>query len=212
MMYMLMNDASPHAAVEIPTGTDYNLRTDVVTTKALQPGHATGGSWTTAFIRSGTTLTATATSADPLDIGAWTDGVDFILVHNAGTISGKGGAGGAAGSTGAGSAGSVGGDAILTTVAITIDNPGTVGSGSGGGGGDGTICSDSGKGCECTDRNSGGTGTDGLGAAGSAGSGNDSTNGCSDHAGGAGGVAGNYINGSAKTTWVATGTRSGNTT
>jgi hypothetical protein len=93
----------------------------------------------TLTVNSGVYLGSTSTSTPALTIsGTFPSGSVLTLVNN-GHISGAGGAGGPGASSGTrgGVSGSPGGDAIHTTIPVTIQNIGYIWGGGGGGGGGG---------------------------------------------------------------------------
>jgi len=96
---------------------------------------------TVRFVVSDGIIIGSASTASPaITTGDWSGTGVLLRLDNYGRIQGKGGSGGAGASFGNGSAGSAGGDALLITYAITIDNEdGEIwGGGGGGGGGGGT--------------------------------------------------------------------------
>ena len=138
----------PYSITVSANAVDYNLYDN-----RNIPIYAPGGSDIDVTIEAGVVLTASTTASAGLLIPSQFAPGDTIVVHNLGTIYGKGGNGGAGGSTsapgrypiggwtgGAATSGSAGGAAILAQRPVTIDNQGTlIGGGGGGGGGGGSI-------------------------------------------------------------------------
>jgi hypothetical protein len=111
---------------------DFNLRTAYDNAGNPTPTASTN---LTCFVRNGVTISASDTATPAFDIGTWPVGATIILNVN-GTIVGAGGAGGNA----VDGVGSNGGNALVTTTAISIDfadqgsgADGLIASGGGGG-------------------------------------------------------------------------------
>jgi hypothetical protein len=142
----------------------------------------------------GATVGSTSTSTKAMVTGSWPAGVALFL-DNLGRIEGKGAGGGKGGSLANGSPGGVGGDALLATFAISVDNTGgEIWSGGGGGGGGGAADAVGGNpggggggGGAGTNPGTGGAG--GLGDAGPTSHGDAGSNGTAS-TGGAGGAGG----------------------
>jgi len=115
----------------VASGTDVNLRT-----QAIAAGWPGSGA-VQATVPAANTLQASTTGTYALTVnGAWPGGITLL---NQGLIVGRGGNGGNGGGSPAGApkAGFAAGTAILVSVPVTINNPGTIGGGGGGGGGGG---------------------------------------------------------------------------
>jgi hypothetical protein len=104
--------------------TDANLRTLAVAAGWDQSKEVIATINSGVFVSG--TVQANSTAALTID-GSWPGGVTLV---NNGSIVGRGGNGG-----NAGAAGSAGGRALLVSVAVTIENNGTIAGGGGGGGG-----------------------------------------------------------------------------
>ena len=157
--------------------TDYDLRAAFDSQEGITP---TGTTTVNCYVRNGVTISATDTATPAFDVGTWPSDATINLFVN-GTIKGAGGAGGNT----TNGAGSDGGDALVTTVPISIDfadqgsgadgiiasggGGGEGGTDGGGGGGAGDIVGAGGTG---TNAGSSGTATTG-GAGGSSGSGSE---------------------------------------
>lgn len=130
---------------------DYNLRT------AYDVSNPTPDASTVvnAYVRNGVTISASDTATPAFDVGTWPSGAT-ITIHVNGTIVGAGGAGG---NTTDGN-GNDGGDALVTTVPISIDFADQ------GSGADGLIASGGGGGQAGTDGGGGGGAGDIVGAGG----------------------------------------------
>jgi hypothetical protein len=201
---------------------DANLRT-----LALNAGW-NGTSAVQATINSGVfisgTVQANSTAALTID-GSFPNGVTLI---NNGTIVGRGGDGGNAGAAPA--AGTAGGRALLASVAVSINNAGSIlGGGGGGGGGLSSFANTAGGGGggqSSQTNSSGGAGFNGgpagqdgtfsaAGLGGTTSLGPGGNGGAHGQAGGtasnsaAGGAAGQAVSGDSNITWIATGTRLG---
>lgn len=183
-----------------------------------------GGETVEFIIDPGVVVGSHATSLFAIDVGDWPAGVSITLT-NRGRGQGRGGNGGNQGND----PGGAGGPVIYTRVPISIDNQGQLWAGGGGGGatfggGGGGAGTDPGNGGQFS-ASSGGpaatgaaSGTDTAGGTGyvfadfHAGSGGGpglpgaaATNGSYPTYVGAGGAAGNYIDGNAFVTWINTG-------
>lgn len=201
----------PFAGTISTNQTDLNLRT-----WALANGW-NGTAQATITVGSGVIISGSvqgnSTAALTVD-GSWPGGVTLV---NSGVIAGRGGNGGTGGANPtAALPGNIGGTALTASVAVSINNTGTIAGGGGGGGGGGFSSSSGSLGDDSSIRRAGcgggGGASSNISSSGGAGGtasffvvGNPGTNGTYNTAG-AGGTKASHPSGGAGGSWGASGT------